>query len=501
MRDGRRVVEQARALRPVGDRAQSVILFVGDGMGVATVTAARIFEGQQRGERGEENSLSFETLPYLALVKTYNTDAQTPDSAGTMTAMMTGAKTRAGVIGVDQAVVRGQVEPVARNRLQTLLELAETRGLSTGVVTTTRLTHATPACCYAHAADRNWESDAALPAAARETGAADIARQLIEFPFGDGLEVALGGGRSMFRPFGAPDPEDGTVTGVRRDGRDLSAEWLRRDGAAYVWNKSQFDGIDAARTKHLLGLFDPSHMEYEHDRGADTAGEPSLTQMTVKAIEILSRNPKGFFLMVEAGRIDHAHHAANAYRALNETVELSNAVRVALQRTKADETLIIVTADHSHTMTISGYAPRGHPILGKASTADGSPATDATGRPYATLAYANGPGYSGASASQPEGPKVFPHFPVGFKPAEKGRPDLSDVDTCDPNHLQECGVPLQSETHGGEDVPLYAGGPAAHLFHGVIEQNVIYHVMAFALRLDAEPADASAARIETAEDR
>ncbi len=497
MRDGRQTVTDARALKPVGDRAKNVILFLGDGMGVTTVTAARIFEGQRRGESGEENLLSFERLPYLSLVKTYNTDAQTADSAGTMTAIMTGAKTKAGFISVSQAADRGRYEGVAENSLPTLLEQAEARGLSTGIVTTARLTHATPACCYAHSPERGWETDAELPQAARDAGFADIARQLIEFSIGDGPEVALGGGRLMFLPTCAADPEYDTRKGSRLDGRDLTAEWLKRDGAAYVWNKGQFDSIDVEKNRHLLGLFEPSHMQYEHDRGHDAAGEPSLTEMTVKAIELLARNPKGFFLMVEAGRIDHAHHATNAYRALTDTVELANAVTAAMQHTKPADTLIVVTADHSHTLTISGYAPRGHAILGKAARGDGSPAKDATGRQYATLAYANGPGYSGASKSQPEGAKTYPHYPEEFKPAETGRPDLGGVDTTDPDHLQECGMPLSSETHGGEDVPLYAGGPAAHLFHGVIEQNVIYHVMAYALRLDEPEQEAAPPRQES----
>jgi alkaline phosphatase len=213
--------------------------------------------------------------------------------------------------------------------------------------------------------------------------------------------------------------------------------------------------------------------------------------MTAKALDVLERSPKGYFLMVEAGRIDHGHHAGNAYRALGETVELSNAVRVALERTKRDQTLIVVTADHSHTLTFSGYARRGNPILGLVvgSSGEGAPspepAKDASGRPYTTLSYANGPGYPGATDLQPEGPKKFPHY--GYKSASgvtKGRPDLSHVDTTAPSYLQESTLPLGAETHGGEDVPIYAGGPSAALFHGVREQNYIYHAMKAALGLE-----------------
>ena len=121
--------------------AKNVILFVGDGMGISTITAARILDGQNNGMMGEENALSFESFPYTALVKTYNVDAQTPDSAGTMTAMMSGLKTDVGTIGTDEDIVRGDCSTVFGNEVVTLLEMAEIRGMSTGVVSTARITH------------------------------------------------------------------------------------------------------------------------------------------------------------------------------------------------------------------------------------------------------------------------------------------------------------------------------------------------------------------------
>ena len=128
--------------------------------------------------------------------------------------------------------------------------------------------------------------------------------QLIEFAHGDGLDVALGGGR--FLPVTSPDPEDVDATGKRLDGRDLTAEWTAKsDDHLYVWNKDDFDA--APTSSKLLGLFAPDHMEFETDRADDAAGEPSLSEMTQKAIDILSRSAKsGYFLMVEAGRIDDA---------------------------------------------------------------------------------------------------------------------------------------------------------------------------------------------------
>ncbi len=454
--EGAKTARDGANLRPLPFKAKNVILFVGDGMGISTVAAARIREGQLKGGSGEENFLSFEKLPYVSLSKTYSVDGQTPDSAPTMTAMVTGIKTNQGVLSVTQKAKYGDCASARGQGVVTMLELSEALGLATGIVSTARITHATPAATYAHTPNRDWESDAELSAEAKANGCKDIARQLIEFPYGDGLEVALGGGRSYFLPNTVSDPEDAGASGRRKDGRNLPQEWSKRAGASYVWNKAQFDAIDPRRTRHLLGLFERSHMEYEQDRPNDTGKEPSLAEMTAKAIDVLDNSSrKGYFLMVEGGRVDHAHHAGNASRALTDAIALSDAVRTALKKTDERDTLIIVTADHSHTFTVAGYPDRGNDILGKVVT-NGQLALDKNGKPYTTLGYVNGPGYRGPNA----------------------RPDLSNVDTAHPDYLQEATVPLGDETHAAEDVGIYARGPGAHAFQGVVEQNTIFHVMA-----------------------
>ncbi|EIM00462.1 alkaline phosphatase [Rhodanobacter denitrificans] len=469
-----------------GQRAKNVIVFLGDGMSIPTIAAAHVLAGERAGTDGESYRLSFEKLPFSALSRTYETDQQTPDSAGTMTAIMTGVKTRAGYIGVSQVPKRQDCAGSRGQELVTALELAASAGMATGAVTTTRITHATPAATYGHLPERNWEVDADLSEAAKAAGCKDFAAQLIDFPVAGGLTVAMGGGRTEFMPAGADDPEYPTSVGQRLDGRDLIGEWTSRhpDGK-YVWNAAQLKALDLARTPRLLGLFEPSHMNYEHERAHDKAGEPSLAEMTASAIEVLKRNPNGFFLMVEGGRIDHALHAGNAYRALDETIAFADAVQAALQHTDPAETLIVVTADHSHTMTFAGYPRRGNPILGKVvghtdsyddESAPGM-ARDATGLPYTTLGFANGPGNTGASERQPEGSKRYPHNPREYDAIGKGRPDLRRVDTTDPDYMQEATVPLKAETHGGEDVAIFATGPGAAAFHGELEQNVIFHVM------------------------
>lgn len=458
-KQGRIAVESAAKLKSIESAAKNIILFVGDGMSVSTVTAARILEGQLRGESGEENLLSFEKFPYVALSRTYSVDAQTPDSAPTMTAIVTGVKTKDGFLSVNQNAVWGDFKTTSGNQLTTILELAERNGKSTGLVSTARITHATPAACYSHEPDRDWEDDSELPGDAVAAGFPDIARQLIEFPIGNGIEVALGGGRRHFLSDTTIDPEYADEKGQRKDGRNLTAEWVsKHPRSAYIWNQSQFDAINPNQVDHLLGLFEWSHMQYEYDRKMDRSGEPSLSEMTSKAIDILARNSKGYFLHVEGGRIDHAHHMNNAFRALTDTIEFARAVQMAVKKVNSQDTLIIVTADHSHVFTIGGYPVRGNDILGKVIENDENGfnlAKDLNGKPYTTLIYADGPGCKNTEM----------------------RPDLTMLDTTAPDYVQEAAVPLEHETHSAEDVVVYATGPGAYLIHGVQEQSYVFHVM------------------------
>jgi alkaline phosphatase len=464
-----RAAQTRLAETPDAARARNVILFIGDGMGVTTITAARIMAGQRKGVDGESYTLAMDTFPHTALSRTYSHDRQVSDSAATATAMTAGVKTRSGVVGLTSEQPLGQCAGADANRAETLFEMAERVGMATGVVSTARITHATPAAVYAHSAHRDWESDAQIESAGA-AGCVDIARQLIEWPAGDGLEVALGGGRANFLSLSGRDPEDASQRGQRRDGRDLTAEWRAKSPAhRFVWNAAQFKGLDFDSDVKVLGLFSPSHMAYENDRAKDVGGEPSLAEMTSAAIRRLSRSTDGYVLMVEGGRVDHAHHEGKAGQALSETIALDDAVRTALSMTNRSDTLILVTADHSHVMTIAGYASRNAPITGLSKDEEsGKTAKAGDGLPYTTLGYANGPGSVYAKG-----------------PADK-RPDLSGVDTQDPAFRQQALVPLGSETHGGEDVALYAWGPGDTAVAGTIEQNTIFHIMARALGFEAK---------------
>ncbi|WP_300531133.1 alkaline phosphatase [Maricaulis sp.] len=460
-----RAAEEARqrlTLRAREGQARNVILFVADGMSIPTIAAARIYDGQTGGDTsGVENLLTFEAFPNAALVRTYSTDSQVPDSANTATALMTGIKTRNGAISLaaDQGVeVCGTPEAAPL----TLAEIAEARGMATGVVTTTRITHATPATTYSHSVSRQWESDVDLPDNAVAAGCRDIAAQLLSFDEGDGIDVVMGGGRANFLPEG-----DG---GRRGDGRNLLAEWEARGGAT-VTDAAGFRSLDVAATEPVLGLFANSHLAFSADR--DDAEEPSLAEMTGFAIDRLSAEEDGYFLLVEAGRVDHAHHATNAYRALTDMQAFEAAIEAAIDRVDLDNTLILVTADHGHTMTFSGYPARGTSILGLVRRAvsgglDGETALtlDRTGRPYTTLSYANGPNTRGQDDEA-----------------------LSDEEVQAPNYRQEATVALPSQTHSGDDVALFATGARAHYFGGSMEQNTVFHLVAYAMGWTELPGD------------
>ena len=410
--------------------------------------------------------------------------------------MITGVKTDSGLLSVGPLTARQDCESGLAHEVPTLLEQLEAAGWSTGVVSTARVTHATPAAAYAHAAERGWEDDSALPESERDKGCKDIARQLIETPYGDGLEVALGGGRRHFLPrkrSGQPfrDPENLQLTGRRVDGRHLAEEWASRPRAEWIWNRKQFDAVDIDDVDHLLGLFNHSHMQYEIDRADDIGGEPSLAEMTALAIRMLRRNPKGYLLVVEGGRIDHAHHATNAARALADTIALAKAVETADAMTDDADTLLLVTADHSHVMTIAGYASRGNPILDVVRGNDGrgeptgQPLLAADEKPYTTLGYGNGRG----GRVLEEATDALGNENIYFEPVlEERRLDLAAIDTTDPGFHQESFLPAGAETHGGEDVALFAKGPWAHLVSRTEEQSYIYYLMRHASGLDAPEA-------------
>lgn len=289
-----------------------------------------------------------------------------PDSACTATAYLGGVKGNYNTTGVNPRVAFEDCAAASdpANQVESIIAWAQRAGKATGIVTTTRLTNASPAGAYAHTSNRDFECDTdAINRGKDPLECEDNASQLVRGSTGNRLNVIFGGGRLEFIPNNETDV-DGNV-GKRSDGVNLIEEWKRNKvGAKVIFDRDGLTDLDLKRTKHVLGIFAKSHMDFNLD--ADRAKEPSLTLMTQRAIQLLQQNPKGFVLFVEGGRIDHGHHQTKAHKALDEAVQLSYAVERAQQITDPANTLIVVTADHAHTMSFNGYSKRGRNILGLA---------------------------------------------------------------------------------------------------------------------------------------
>lgn len=436
--------------------ARNIILFVADGMGIGTNYGIRLFKGQQEGHLGEEYNLPHDTFPHSALIKTYNINAQTPDSAPTAGAMNTGVKQIFNTINLDETAVHDDCS--SEVPLRTFAEIVSEAGRSVGIVSTASLAHATPAAVYAKTANRNWLHDA-------PEGCEDIAAQLVRQFEAGVIDIALGGGARDFAPEGM---ELATGTGRRPDGRNL-LERIGEIGVQYAWDAKTLAAAD--REEPVIGLFANSDMAYEHDR---PDSQPSLPELTVAALEHLRTNDEGFYLMVEGARVDHANHDGNAHRAFSEGVAFAEAIEAALAMVDLDETLVIVTADHDHVITFSGHCGRGTPVTGLCMGIssgqvehDGEPELAGDGKPYTVVNYLNGPG--SILTEQEDG---------SFSGL---RPDLTQEEAQDPDFLQQALIPMSAESHSGVDVALWATGPWAHLFGGTMDQEMIFHVMHHAM--------------------
>uniref|UniRef100_A0A8C9P796 Alkaline phosphatase n=1 Tax=Spermophilus dauricus TaxID=99837 RepID=A0A8C9P796_SPEDA len=421
-------LDAAKKLKPLQTSAKNLIIFLGDGMGVPTVTATRILKGQMQGKLGPETPLAMDHFPYMALSKTYNVDRQVPDSAGTATAFLCGVKANYKTIGLSAAARFDQCNTTRGNEVMSVMYRAKQAGKSVGVVTTTTVQHASPAGTYAHTVNRNWYSDADMPASALQEGCQDIATQLIS---NMDIDVRpLGGGRKFMFPKGTPDPEypsDTTQNGTRRDGRNLVQEWLaKHQGARYVWNREQLIQTtqDPAVT-HLMGN-DPHYLTWHPSGGPTGACVPVAITLpspaSLSSLGPLSPRP-------EAG-------------------PATGAVAAVLRRGWFLGSSKLVTRRKAPVPPVpAGLAPL------KAQD----------GKAYTSILYGNGPGYVLNSGD---------------------RPNVTEDESSAPTYKQQAAVPLSSETHGGEDVAVFARGPQAHLVHGVQEQNYIAHVMAFAACLE-----------------
>lgn len=344
---GVQFIKQKLSELPKQGRAKNIIMFLGDGMGVTTTSAARNLLG------GEEQSLSFDHFPYTGLSKTYSVDLIVPDSACTATAYLCGVKAQEGTIGVNGAVPRGDCKAMMdeSKHVDSIAKWAMDAGKWAGLVTTTRVTHASPAGVYAHIAERDWESDTDVTAdCGEDSEVPDIAYQLIKGEVGSKLKLVLGGGRKNFVDKNLAD------WGKRSDGWNLIEEFQKLSpGNAYVTTAEELMALDVTKPERIMGLFQHDHLLYHMQAVDQASDQPTLEQMTRKAIEYMSQSEEGYFLFIEGGRIDQAHHDNQARMALDETIEFSKAIAAARELTSEDDTLLVITADHSHAFAYSGY--------------------------------------------------------------------------------------------------------------------------------------------------
>ncbi|CAB1324701.1 unnamed protein product [Coregonus sp. 'balchen'] len=243
-------------------------------------------------------------------------------------------------------------------------------GKSVGIVTTTRVQHASPAAAYAHSVSRSGYSDTDIPSSAHRQGCVNIATQLVTNIDIDVRDLGWGGGRMYMTPKGTPDPEYPTSSSRKGDRKD---KWNLIDDKnfQYVWHRKHVDEINIKTTDRLLAK---GHAVRDF---RNATRDPSIVEMTNKNIRILSKNPKGYFLFLSCslrGGIDHRHHDGIAKLALTEV----------LMPTTDSDTLTVITVDHSHVFTFGGNSPCGNSIFGM--RADDR-------MPFTSILYANGPSY------------------------------------------------------------------------------------------------------------
>lgn len=407
---------------------KNVILFVGDGMGMASIDLARTVLA------GSDGYLDFERAEYTGIQKTHSADSLVTDSAAAATALATGFKTNNAWLSIT---------PDGRS-VKTLVEAAREAGKATGLVTTVTITHATPAAFGAHTTSRD-ELPVADQYAALKTA-----------------DVYMGGGLAFFVPRSAPGSK-------RSDERNLVREF-QEAGYSYVSSRAQLLSASAPTGK-LLGLFAQGHLPYYIDRPFLGVDVPTLAEMTQKALDILSRDPEGFFLMVEAGKPDWANHGHDAMTATMEIYELNEAVNAALNFLEVDpSTLIVVTADHETGgvgLSVGKYFIKPEVLKRQRVSAE----------VLAGLVKGKG---------DQEVAQVMAEFAgiSDLTPEELARVKTASARAIAEVIAQRAQIGWTTTSHTGESVPVYAFGRASYLFAGVYDNTDVARKIASAAGLE-----------------
>ncbi len=432
------------SLAAVGVLAQSplpvknVIFLIGDGMGIGAVQLGR------NALVGPDGRLAMETFPVVGLATTFSADSAVTDSAAAGTALATGHKTNNGMVAVlpDGTAVT------------TILEAAQKKGMATGLISTNTLYDATPATFGSHWGTRG--------------GSAEISAQLID----NGIDVLLGGGTSYFLP-------KGVDVGKRTDGRNLVEEALK-SGYTVAMDKLE---LASATGPKVLGLFTPSYMNYQLDRVAAGTSEPTLAEMASKALEVLSESDNGFFVMIEGARIDHAAHAADFPGVIAEMKDFDDTVEIARDFAREHpDTLLVVTADHD-TLGLSVTEPMDYGVFANVSVspeymaltlkkgADGKFTEDSIRAAFATYAKITDlkPEEIAAVQEQSKSYSYIVGYAIGAIIAARAHAGFVDPS------VRAMGT---TGGHTGNMVPVYAYGPGAQVFGGVLDNTQIPRRMA-----------------------
>ena len=459
-------------------RVKNVILFIGDGMTIANRTAARVLskgitEGKYQGR------LSFDDMPSTAMIGTSGSDSLITDSANSMSAYTTGHKTAVNAMGV---YVSRASDNFSHPKVETITELLKRKTkMAVGIVSDAELQDATPGAMVAHTrrrADKQYIADQLLASKA---------------------EVILGGGSAYFYPQSSK--------GSKRKDENNLVETFKADGYQVALTKQELiTAAENKNTKKLFGVFHPDNMDGSLDRFflkkntvLQYPNQPDLTEMTQSAIDVLSRNPNGFFLMVEAALIDKFNHPLDWERAAFDTIMLSNAVQVAKDFAKTHpDTLIIVTPDHTHSGSISGvvhddkpgplrekvgvYAAAGYPNYPKADV-QGYPSEIDVSKRLAFF-YGNYPDHYET---------LHPKLDGTFVPAVKGE---GGKFVANPKYiqLQEDAIHMngnlpshqESGVHTADDAVLNAVGPGSEKFKGFMDNTEVFKVMVQTLGLGSK---------------
>lgn len=452
-------------------RAKNVILFVGDGMSLQAREVARILsKGITEGKYND--LLNMEKLDNMALITTSGYDSIVTDSANSASAYATGHKSVVNAMGVYENCTK---DPFDDPKVENIIELVKrTRGMATGIVSTANITDATPAAMLTHTrrrAEQNFIAADMLDAKHRP-------------------DVIMGGGSRHFLPLGTPGSKRKDNVNVIQSFEDL--------GYSFSGTKTELENTPATADK-ILGLYQLNNMNVYVDREVTKNAkvlkgfndQPGLVEMTQKAIDTLSKNPNGFFLMVEGACIDKQLHVLDWQRAAYDNIEMDKAVGIAQKfAAKDNDTLIIVVADHAHGASITGTY---HELDGKTGREAVRTYADAK---WPTFEDRDGDGYPDNPdpsvtlavqfANHPDYNENYKFKAVPTDPAIMGKDGKAIANPQISGELLRGDIPASAdqEVHSADDIVLNAGGPGSEYFKGVMDNTEVFFGMVRALGLD-----------------